>query len=54
MRSESLDAKLCLAAGETPCFPIIDSSIASPSLSFSNTAFPVSGILPSFEKLICA
>lgn len=51
--SDSLAAKLCLAEGETPCFPMMDSRMASASSLFSITAFPCSGTEPSLEKAIC-
>lgn len=51
--SDNVVAKLCFAAGDTPCLPIIDSSTASESSLFSITAFSISGTDPSFEKLIC-
>lgn len=50
--SDNVVAKLCFAAGDTPCLPIIDSSTASESSLFSITAFSISGTDPSFEKLI--
>jgi len=51
--SDNLEAKLCFAAGETPCLPIIDSNTASESSLFSMTALASFGMDPSLEKLIC-
>ena len=52
--SDNLVAKLCFAAGETPCFPTIDSRTASESSLFSITVFAASGTDASLEKLICS
>lgn len=48
-----LVAKLCFAAGETPCFPMIDSNTASDNCLFLITTLPFLGNKPSFEKPIC-
>lgn len=51
--SDILVAKLCFAAGETPCFPTIDSNTASDNCLFLITTLPFSGNKQSFEKPIC-